>query len=201
MNLRETQAAETREKLFISARSLFAKKGYKGTSVREINRSVGLADGLLYHYFPGGKADIFRNVLEEESSRIIASFPAEEKLAVYKEMPVSVMLSEIYRDFSDIIRENLDIIRILFREAEALNTVTDRDSSCMFYETPRWFTDLLKEKHARGEVRSMDFESASDIYTGILFSRVLELVFDNRDEMICGSKTRLFDHLADLWKA
>ena len=201
MNLRETQAAETREKLFISARSLFAKKGYKGTSVREINRSVGLADGLLYHYFPGGKADIFRNVLEEESSRIIASFPADGRLAVYKEMPLSVMLSEIYRDFSDIIQENLDIIRILFRETEALNTVTDGDNSSMFYEKPRWFIDLLKEKHARGEVRLMDFESASDIYTGILFSRVLELVFDNRDEMICVSRNKLFDHLADLWKA
>ena len=111
------------------------------------------------------------------------------------------MLSEIYRDFSDIIQENLDIIRILFREAEALNTVTDSDSGCMFYKKPRWFTDLLKEKHARGEVRSMDFESASDIYTGILFSRVLELVLDNRDEMICGPKNKLFDHLADLWKA
>ncbi len=201
MNLREAQAAETREKLFISARSLFAKKGYKGTSVREINRSVGLADGLLYHYFPGGKAELFRNVVEEDSGRIIASFPADEKLAAYKEMPVSVMLSEIYSDFSDIIRKNLDIIRIIFRESEALDTVWNKDTENRFYEKPQWFINLLKEKHRRGEVRSMDFESASDIYTGILFSRMLELVFDIRDEMLCESKNRLFDHLADLWKA
>lgn len=201
MNLRETQAAETREKLFISARSLFAKKGYKGTSVREINRNVGLADGLLYHYYPGGKAEIFRNVLDDASGRIIASFPTNEKLAAYKEMPVPVMLCEIFNDFSEIISNNLDIIRIIFRESEALATVRSRDNACMFYEKPRWFINLLKEKHRRGEVRSMDFESASDIYTGILFSRMLELVFDIRDEMLCESKNRLFDHLADLWKA
>lgn len=61
--MREAQAAETRMKFVVSAQSLLAEKGYKGTSVREINRSVNLADGLLYHYFPGGKKEIFQVIV------------------------------------------------------------------------------------------------------------------------------------------
>ena len=49
--MRQEQAAETKQKLLDSARKLFAERGFSGTPVRSINRSVGLADGLLYHYF------------------------------------------------------------------------------------------------------------------------------------------------------
>ena len=48
-NMRQEQAAATRRKLLDSAGKLFAQNGYKGTSVRSINRNVGVADGLLYH--------------------------------------------------------------------------------------------------------------------------------------------------------
>lgn len=60
LNMRDVQAAESRQKLLNSAQRLFAEKGYKGTPVREINRSAHLADGLLYHYFPGGKMRYFK---------------------------------------------------------------------------------------------------------------------------------------------
>ena len=62
-NQRQEQAAATRQKLLTSAQHLFAQNGYKGTTVRMINRSVDLADGLLYHYFPGGKKEIFKEVI------------------------------------------------------------------------------------------------------------------------------------------
>ena len=63
-NQRQEQAAATRQKLLTSAQHLFAQNGYKGTTVRMINRSVDLADGLLYHYFPGGKKEIFKELDE-----------------------------------------------------------------------------------------------------------------------------------------
>ena len=66
-NQRQEQAAATRQKLLTSAQHLFAQNGYKGTTVRMINRSVDLADGLLYHYFPGGKKEIFRSFRSRKS--------------------------------------------------------------------------------------------------------------------------------------
>lgn len=72
-NLRVEQAAATRQKLLESAQKLFAENGYQGTPVRAINRNADLADGLLYHYFPGGKKEIFQAVVEKNVKQILDS--------------------------------------------------------------------------------------------------------------------------------
>ena len=76
------QAAETKEKLLKSAGTLFSQKGYKATSIREINRSVDMADGLLYHYFPGGKKEIFLKVYEDSMAKTLKSFRETAKRTV-----------------------------------------------------------------------------------------------------------------------
>ncbi|MCK8783167.1 TetR/AcrR family transcriptional regulator [Roseomonas sp. NAR14] len=38
----------------------FAVRGYAGASMTAIAGRAGVAKGLLYHYFPAGKADLFR---------------------------------------------------------------------------------------------------------------------------------------------
>lgn len=61
---RQEQAAARREQLVRTALDLFAEKGYRGTSVRDIARAAGVNEGLLYHYF-NSKADLFRAVLAQ----------------------------------------------------------------------------------------------------------------------------------------
>ena len=81
-------AAETRSKLLESAQKMFAEKGYKGTSVRMINRSIGLADGILYHYFPGGKKEIFKAVLRNHITQIMDALEDRGKIKEYTRMPL-----------------------------------------------------------------------------------------------------------------
>ncbi|MGA9173636.1 MAG: helix-turn-helix domain-containing protein [Thermoactinomyces sp.] len=52
MTSRDLQAAKRRKQLLEAAKKLFAEKGYHNTSTKEINRAIGMADGLIYHYFP-----------------------------------------------------------------------------------------------------------------------------------------------------
>ena len=82
-NMRQEQAAATRRKLLDSAGKLFAQNGYKGTSVRSINRNVGVADGLLYHYFPGGKEEIFMTIVKESMKNFEQELASEEMIAAY----------------------------------------------------------------------------------------------------------------------
>jgi len=44
--------------------SSFRKNGYDGASLAELSAITGLGKSSLYHYFPGGKADMARQVLE-----------------------------------------------------------------------------------------------------------------------------------------
>ncbi len=60
---REQKASETRAKLIDTALDLFAKRGYEATSIRDIAREAGVAQGLLYNYFPG-KEDLFWAILQ-----------------------------------------------------------------------------------------------------------------------------------------
>jgi AcrR family transcriptional regulator len=49
-------AGDTKEELLQAALTLFAAKGYEGTSVRDIARSVGLSESVLYAHFDGKRA-------------------------------------------------------------------------------------------------------------------------------------------------
>lgn len=61
---RKEQAAASRSELVEAARSCFTESGYEGTTVAAILDRAGMARGALYHYFPGGKAEIFAAVFD-----------------------------------------------------------------------------------------------------------------------------------------
>lgn len=86
---RSEQAAASRAKLLAIGRDLFGSVGYDETTVAEVLRRAGMARGALYHYFPEGKADLFRAVFDElnaelharrDSSRSEPSFAARIQL-------------------------------------------------------------------------------------------------------------------------
>ena len=52
----KAEAADTKELLLQAALALFADKGYEGTSVRDIARSVGLSESVLYAHFASKRA-------------------------------------------------------------------------------------------------------------------------------------------------
>jgi AcrR family transcriptional regulator len=63
MNRRE-QAAASRAELVEAARQSFTELGYERTTVAGILERADMARGALYHYFPGGKAEIFTAVYD-----------------------------------------------------------------------------------------------------------------------------------------
>lgn len=62
---RREQAAASRAGLVEAARACFAEQGYERTTVADILDRAGMARGALYHYFPGGKRDVFTAVFDE----------------------------------------------------------------------------------------------------------------------------------------
>lgn len=62
---RKEQAEASRAGLVDAARRCFTEQGYDSTTVAGILERAGMARGALYHYFPGGKAEIFTAVFEE----------------------------------------------------------------------------------------------------------------------------------------
>ena len=57
--------AQTRERLLLAARSVFARAGFRGASVEEIASEAGFSTGALYSNFDG-KEDLFLVLMERE---------------------------------------------------------------------------------------------------------------------------------------
>jgi AcrR family transcriptional regulator len=72
----------TRQAILDAALSLFAEKGYFGTSLRDVARAVGVRESALYNYFPG-KESLFEALLAAESADKV------ERLSAMLEEPVT----------------------------------------------------------------------------------------------------------------
>ncbi len=62
---REQSKALTRERLLTAARSVFARRGFHGSSVEEVAAEAGYSTGALYSNFDG-KEDLFLVLMERE---------------------------------------------------------------------------------------------------------------------------------------
>jgi AcrR family transcriptional regulator len=62
---REQSKANTRERLLVAARRVFARSGFHGASVEEIASEAGFSTGALYSNFDG-KEDLFLVLMERE---------------------------------------------------------------------------------------------------------------------------------------
>lgn len=202
MNMREAQAAETKKKLLDSAQRLFAEKGYKGTSVREINRSVNLANGLLYHYFPDGKREIFQVIVEENVKQILAELARKNRTDVYLTMPLEEVLESYYENITETISQHMDIIRILLRENEIREFVTKEQMLQLIAPKDTLFQTLLEKKYERGEIRKMDFESAALSLKSILMNSILIELFGVESEMMhnLSFREKIIAYHVELWK-
>ena len=60
---RRRGAPDTRAEILASARTLFAERGFAGTSVRAIAASAGVDPALVHHYY-GSKDDLFLAALQ-----------------------------------------------------------------------------------------------------------------------------------------
>jgi TetR/AcrR family transcriptional regulator len=60
--------ADTRERVLTAAETLFADKGFSGTSLNDISKASGISSGLILHHFQS-KQHLYTQVLENLSTR------------------------------------------------------------------------------------------------------------------------------------
>jgi len=200
--MRQEQAAESRRKLLDSAQKLFAAQGYKGTSVRSINRSIGLADGLLYHYFPGGKKEIFQVIVVENLNDMMDIMERRNTGSDYDDLPLEELLNQVFLNFEEVIDRHIDIIRILFREPEVREFITQEQITKLFENRRRWFPPILEHRIETGEINKIDCESAAAVLNSIMMNHLMVKVLELGSAQMCIAelRTRLIQYQVDLWK-
>lgn len=63
--------AERRELLIDAAERTFAERGYTQAGLAEVATAAGVSKTLLYHYFPEGRPELYRQVMERLVGQVI----------------------------------------------------------------------------------------------------------------------------------
>ncbi|MBE3558110.1 MAG: TetR/AcrR family transcriptional regulator [Ktedonobacteraceae bacterium] len=165
---RQEQAAARREQLLKTAFQLFSERGYRDTSVRDIARTLGVTEGLLYHYF-AGKADLFVAVLNEYAPPALF----ESIIATAANRPLAEVLQEIGQTFLTLIQQRRSFALTILAEAP-----TDPELGAMLGLFVRRISErlasLLKHYQVSGQIApTVNIETAAQAFLGSLILHFL----------------------------
>lgn len=104
---------QRREQLVAVGRSLFAHKGYDGTSVEEIAAKAGVSKPIVYEHF-GGKEGLHAVIVDRETQALLAAL--ETALEDHHQHP-RVLVERAALAFLTYIDEHEDGFQILVRDS------------------------------------------------------------------------------------
>ncbi|MEA2602078.1 MAG: hypothetical protein QOF89_3070 [Acidobacteriota bacterium] len=209
MAKRRTQAdksdASTR-KVLKAALSLFARQGFRATTMRQIARRSGLSVGALYHHF-GGKEEIFGQLIDQYWQVLLdpelplnqifnaARFPEDlEAMAAAIEEVVAANSSHILLIYIDVIEFKGKHIKTFYQQmadrfaatyAERLaarqeaGELGEADPLVGVMLATRWFFYFFTVEKCFGVPMHFGLDSHQAVHE---FSKILRRGLDPRDE-------------------
>jgi AcrR family transcriptional regulator len=161
---RELQAQERRNQLIDAALMLFAEKGLDNTTIKDLAARVGVAQGLIYHYF-ASKEDLLVAVIERHN---FIGEMAEVFLSA-SGRPVREVLQRAMMQALGLIGSHQELVRILFREAL---THPELQSHVRMYQRSGIgiLTGFLDARIAAGELRPHDTQTTARMIAGFVFA-------------------------------
>ncbi|OAB56279.1 TetR family transcriptional regulator [Phormidium willei BDU 130791] len=156
-----TPEAETRTRILASARRLFARQGFEGTTTRALARAAGVAEGTLFRYFDNKKA-ILVEVATQGWVEILTDLLTE-----LSEMGSYTAVSQVIQRRLFHLRENADLMRVCFLEAQFHPELRDRiqhDAIAKMTDVAEAFVATGME---RGIYRPMNPRLVAKVFLGI----------------------------------
>lgn len=125
---RQQQALARREQIVAVALQLFAERGFAATTTKAVAKEAGIAEGLIYHYFPT-KADLLKAV---SSQRNTVAGEVKALLEDAETHPATVSLRITADGWMRVIRRESNLVLMLLSESstnhelrETFNEVVD----------------------------------------------------------------------------
>ena len=107
-------ASDIRHRLIVSARARFLHEGVDGASLRQIAKDAGTNIGMVYYYFKT-KDELFLAVVQDVYGVLLADMAQ----CLHGDAPEEQRFSALYDRLSRLSEEELQVLRMLIREALA----------------------------------------------------------------------------------
>ncbi|MBQ4074842.1 MAG: TetR/AcrR family transcriptional regulator [Clostridia bacterium] len=199
-NRRQEQAQESRQKLMDAALELFARRGYAETSVHALCASLGVADSLLYHYFPGGKKELIQAIVLENLMEVMGELNSLN--AMVSDLPLEEMIESLYQVIRRAVLGHGDLFRLLLHQKEIRDLIAYEQFFQSVSARQHWFLQLLKSRAEMGEIQPMDFEAAAETLDSLMIYHLGTELLGLPGSPIGreANRKRLIAHQVGLWK-
>lgn len=185
----EPVRSEARERVLVAAEQLFAEKGYGPVTLRQIGARAGLNHSSLYHHVPGGKEELFVEVME----RIYERHRAGLSVALQEAQPE--LRPQLYAVADWLLSQPpMDLVRLEYVDMPELAPASVHQLSEGAYLALQMpVIRALGAAQARGEIAEEDF----DLISGGLIGMIQSLFAVS--EQVAGKSRRVMAHrLIDL---
>ncbi|MGA8217842.1 MAG: TetR/AcrR family transcriptional regulator [Solirubrobacterales bacterium] len=188
----------TPDRIVDEALRLFARNGFQGTTVGEIERRAGLTPraGALYKHFPSKEA-----VLEAAFERHVAELEAIS--SIIDLMPLGDLRAELTllaRSTLQLLERERSLRRIVVTEGDRFPELKHRFKEGVVDRGYREATGFVRQKMDTGEFPDGDAEATAVVMVGALLAYEFEIdVFGRPPAGVDGE--RLIEALVDSWMA
>src|SRR5215203_857768 len=149
---RQLLAAARREQILASALGLFAVQGFDATSTKQIANEAGIAEGLIFHYFPT-KASLLAAILEDRlEGRRAFRRELRPLLEATADKPASEVLRAVASGWLATLRRDQEIVVVLFTAAQ-VNPEVRAAWQGLIREGTELLTGYLAARVEAGELR------------------------------------------------
>jgi AcrR family transcriptional regulator len=155
---------DTRALILSAARSVFAHRGFEGTTTREVAAAAGVNNAMIYYHFKG-KDGLYRSVLEDSFSALAAIW--NDGIFRSKE-PVRNKIRKYVEGYIRFHQANEDLRRIMAMEFAASGGNITWICEHFFADNFSRLCGIFREGMRNGEIKKIDPSMAVASLIGVI---------------------------------
>ncbi|MCD8485486.1 MAG: TetR/AcrR family transcriptional regulator [Desertifilum sp.] len=152
---------QTRDRILKAAQHLFARKGYDGTTTRDLAQAAGVAEGTLFRHFTNKKA-ILIEIATQGWVEILTDLLTElSEMGSYK------AVAQVMRRRMLNLHQNADMLRVCFMEAQFHPDLRDQIQSEVIGKMTDVAEAFFQTAMDRGTYRRMNPRIVAQVFLGM----------------------------------
>ena len=197
---RTTKGNKTKEKILSTALKLFAEKGYKPTTVRDIAGAVGIKQSALYNHFKN-KDEILTTLVEDlTSSAIVTLFESKDNHTELHRQG-KALLHSIATTFKLISfdRKNEALFRLMMQEIYKNHAIRDIYSEYFYQENVKKLSTHFFMMMQEDMIKSGDPLLLANEFISTLFFYQMQVSLLKLDKKSTSSVVTMFEKHVDFF--
>jgi len=201
MGTKQKRSGETKQKILDESLLLFATRGFKETTVRDIAAAVGIRQGALYNHFANKDAILAALIDQLMSSAIVTIFEEKEPGELYKRG--KALLANIATTFKllSFDGKNEALFKLMMQEIYKNSTIRDLYHEYFYQQNIKKLSAVLFRMMQEEMIRSSDPLLLANEFLSPLFFYQTQVLLLKLDGKSTSSAVTLFEkHVDYFWE-